>query len=62
MFSSSSDLAVEKQTGQQSPLEEASVAEDANAEGTKDELETQQVCDFSMKCTLNPGMHVPLDN
>lgn len=44
MFSSSSDLAVEKQgAGQQPSSEEASLAEGLTNEPGKDELEPQQV-------------------
>lgn len=46
VFSSSSDLAVEKQgAGQQPSSEEASLAEGLTNETAKDELEPQQVSD-----------------
>lgn len=59
VFSSASDLAVEKQTGQTSS-EEASLNEGINNDGAKDELEPQQVR-FPLGVCLLCGGRVSLE-
>ena len=60
VFSSSSDLAVEKQgAGQQPSSEEASLAEGLTNEPVKDELEPQQVS-FEQSFRMSRNFLLPL--